>query len=360
MGMYSRGINDVLDVNLEAYDAIECNSEYFVEAAIKSVVEGEENYNNIMQAVGISEYCYFEENGVEMVYEAADIKGFIGKIKQFFINLWQKIKGLFNKFCALFDSYTKSDKDFVNKYRRHLLTVNMRDFEFKGFKFSDNKIDSVNIEKVYAAAAGVASSKLDASNLNDEKILELADGDKSEVVEKMRGKALDAVGGSYSQYDASEFSKELFMVFRDNEDSKVTLENISIADQLGYIVNSKDAIKTAEKAYKALDKTIKQILKDLDKAEKELVKTVPNKENKDESEIQTKKIRVSNSIIYFVKEALSISQTVNGALLTALKDRNRQAKSICVAAMNYKPKNESVDYAGYSESGSLLDGVRIR
>ena len=52
--------------------------------------------------------------------------------------------------------------------------------------------------------------------------------------------------------------------------------------------------------------------------------------------------------------------TAIGAYLTALKDRNRQAKSICVSAMNYKPKNEATDLGGYSEGASLLDNVVIR
>ena len=137
MGMYSRNIysDGAVSELLENCEAIEPRTDYFAEAALNIVVEGEENYNRIVQAVGIDEYNYFEENGVEMVYEAADIKGFFGKIKAFFVNLLQKIKGLIKKFISLFDSYTKSDKDFVNKYRRHLVSVNMKNFEYKGYKF---------------------------------------------------------------------------------------------------------------------------------------------------------------------------------------------------------------------------------
>ena len=88
----------------------------FYEASMVAVAESEAIYNNSMKEVGIAELRYFEENGQEMVYEPDDVKGFFGKIKAFFINLFQKIKGLIKKFIALFDSYTKSDKDFVNKY----------------------------------------------------------------------------------------------------------------------------------------------------------------------------------------------------------------------------------------------------
>ena len=66
MGMYSRNINSVdngiISELLENCEAIEPRTDYFTEAALNIVVEGEENYNRIMQAVGIDEYNYFEEN----------------------------------------------------------------------------------------------------------------------------------------------------------------------------------------------------------------------------------------------------------------------------------------------------------
>lgn len=371
MGMYSRNIysDGAISELLENCEAIEPRTDYFAEAALNIVVEGEENYNRIMQAVGIDEYNYFEENGVEMVYEAADIKGFFGKIKAFFVNLLQKIKGLIKKFISLFDSYTKSDKDFVNKYRKHLLTVNMKDFEYKGYKFDDAKLTGFNCDKVLdAIRASVNGLGKDVkyAEQNKDKCQDFLDktSDISDIEETMRGAAFSACDGTDSKMDAGEYSKELFKLYRDGEDSKVVLENISISTQLNYILNTKDAVKKGNDAEKTFTKSTNDILKKIDKEASALAKTVPNGKDADgndlDSELQSKRVQATNRYYSLLKSAQGMVTTAIGAYLTALKDRNRQAKSICVSAMNYKPKNESTDLGGYSEGASLLDNVVIR
>lgn len=366
MGMYSRGVyaTDSVSVNLEEYDAIECNTEYFTEGAMNIVVEGEDNYNRIIQAIGIEEYCYFEENGVEMVYEAANISGMFKKFKEFFVNLWQKIKGLVKKFIALFDGYTKSDKDFVNKYRRHLLTVNMKNFEYKGYKFTDSKLNSFDPDDMFAAATDEVPGFNTSIGEKDATVCQsFIDGvsDASEIEDKMRGAAVKTINSSASgSMDGSEFTKELFMAFRNNEDSKVTLENISISDQLGYILGTKDTINAAKKKETAFNKVFNEAIRNIDKMEKALVKKTPVSGDSSATATQSKQIQACSKTVAFMRTAANIATTGLGAFLTALKDRNRQAKSICVAAMNYKPKNESTDLGGYSESGSLLDNVVLR
>lgn len=365
MGMYSRNNysnNAEIAELLENCEAIEPKTDYFAEAALNIVVEGEDNYNRIMQAVGIDEYNYFEENGTEMIYEAADIKGFFGKIKAFFVNLLQKVKGLIKKFIALFDSYTKSDKEFVNKYRRTLLGVNTKDFEYKGYKFADGKLTSFGdcdavLGKITQTVNGLGKDQeafTKKSQAECETFL-TATSDVSDIEDKMRGAALQAVGGSNSAINASEYSKELFMLYRSGEDTKDKLDNISISQQLGYISGTKDAVKAGQDAEKTFTKSTNTILKNIDKAASNL-----SKEKKDNVEEQSKQIQATNRYYTLLKSAQGMVITAVGAYLTALKDRNRQAKSICVAAMNYKPKNESTDLGGYSEGASLLDNVVLR
>lgn len=368
MGIYSKNGfagNDDLSVNLEEYDEIQCNSEYFAEAAMNIVVEGEDNYNRIIQAIGIDEYCYFEENGVEMVYEAGNISSMFQKFKQFFINLWQKIKGLIKKFISLFDSYTKSDKDFVNKYRRHLLSVNMKNFEYKGYEFSDSKLNSFDVDKDAFAKATGAVSGYKSEGFSDKAQTVCDDfisgvSNSSDIEDKMRGAILKGLGSSMSTADGSEYTKELFILFRNNEDSKSTLTNLSISDQLGYILNTKDAIKNAKKEETSFNKRIKDVIKNLNTMEKKLVNETPNTSDDAQTKLQSAQIQACSKTISFTRTASNLATTALGAYLTALKDRNRQAKSICVAAMNYKPKNESTDLGGYNESGSLLDNVVLR
>lgn len=322
---------------------IECMHEPGLEGAYAIVAESEANYNKIMQAVGVAELAVFESTGTEMVYEAADVKGFFGKVKEFFVNLWEKIKGLFKKFFAMFDSYVKSDKDFVNKYKKHLLSVNTRDFKYKGYNFT---IDAVSVNK-----ADSAIDKLIPGMDNKEALLKIED--RAELVEKMRGAAIGE-----SSLEAGEFSKELFKKLRSGEDTKEELDNISVTDLLMAISENSNLKKEAEKNFKDIEKSIKEAIKATGKLQDRIIKLVPDKSDENMTALRAETIKAASTHVANLKDKLAIVQLVNGAILTAIKDKNRQSKAICTALMTYKPKNESYDFT--NESAGFLAGVTIR
>lgn len=322
---------------------IECMHEPGLEGAYAIVAESEANYNKIMQAVGVAELAVFESTGNEMVYEAADIKGFFGKVKEFFVNLWEKIKGLFKKFFAMFDSYIKNDKDFVSKYKKHLLSVDTRDFKYKGYNFTINAV-SVN-------GANSAIDKFIPGMDNKEALLKI--DDRAELVEKMRGVAIGE-----SSLEAGEFTKELFKMLRSGEDSKEELDNISVTDLLMAISENSNLKKEAEKNFKDIEKSIKEAIKATDKLQAKILKDVPNNGDKESTTLRAEEIKAASTHVANLKDKLAIVQVVNGAVLTAIKDKNRQSKAICTALMNYKPKNESYDFT--NESAGFLAGVIIR
>ena len=109
MGVYST-TSTMLDYDIDNF-VTECVHTPDMRGAYAIVAENEANYNAIMKAVGIAELAHFESTGEEMMYEAADIKGFFGKLKEFFLKIIAKIKALFKKFFALIDSYNMSDKE---------------------------------------------------------------------------------------------------------------------------------------------------------------------------------------------------------------------------------------------------------
>lgn len=351
MGVYSIRNNDIeLSTGI-----VECAYEPGIEAAWAIVAESEANYNAIMQAVGVEELMVYESTGEEMVYEAGQISGFFGKVKEFFKKIWEKIKGLFQKFFAMFDSYTKNDKDFINKYKSQLLKVDTRNFEYKGFNFDKSKLNislsdvEKKIEGQIENVVGVMGTSLDTDKLDN--YIKAAE-DKVDIVEKMRGAAIGE-----SSLTGAELTKELFKMFRSGEESKETLDNINVSDLLMNISANNDLKKNAEKAFKDLEKAIKDEIKTLEKAEREMTKSIP-----DAGELRAKQIRHANNVIYFKKEKMNILQVVNGAKLTAIKDLNRQSKAICVALMNYRPKNESFEFEDeYSSvNEGFLSGVVLR
>lgn len=351
MGVYSLRSNEMeLNLNIE-----ECSYEPGLEGAMAIVAESEANYNAIMRAVGIEELAVYESTGAEMVYEAGNISSFFGKVKEFFKKILEKIKALFKKFFAMFDSYTKSDKEFLNKYRQVLTRVNTRDFKYKGFKFThlnisiskvDEELDKIIDHNLKSITGNTATKQ------SLEKILKDFE-DRETIVEKMRSKAI----GESSSLTQSEFTKELYRYFRDGEDTKQELDDIKILDILGNLQNNSGLVKAAKKSYGDLEKTIKTTITNLEKTEKDLSKDLPSKTESNDDELKALQVRACSELIALLKEKTTVLNTLNGANLTALKDCSRQSKAICVALINYKPKNESYDF-GYeddyvAESGFL-------
>jgi len=334
MGVYTSNAS----VNFDTDSFIECQYEPGIEAAYHIVAESEANYNAIMQAVGIHELAVFESTGAEMIYEATDVKGFKEKVKQFIRNIWEKIKGLFRKFFAMLNSFLKTDKEFINKYKKHLLQVDIRGFKYKGFVFTNLSYD-----------LKAASGKME--NLFKNKVnTELDADDKAEIVEKMRG-VIDN-----SSYDAGEFSKRLFKFFRNEEEAKDDLDNISVTQEILNISDNSRLKKEAQNAYSNLEQVIKKKLREVENRGNEIIRKAKTGEEMKEA---ADEIKSYSNEVYFIKEQLNILQIINGAKLQAIKGQNRQSKAICVALMNYKPKNESYSFED-SMNESFLSGVILR
>lgn len=378
MGVYSIGRNYSRD--FDNAGIIECQYEPGMEAALNIVAESELNFNKLMQAVAKDELGYLQENGVEMVYEAGAASSFIEKIKAFFLKIWEKIKGLFRKFFAKIDSFIKEDKSFVSKYKDRIINADVKDFKFKGFKFTN--LDKLKSNDVFDAAGDVYTKSfgqefrnlkldpsIDITNIAKDivnggkdtfkKEVENFNDNEQDLLEDARGAVLGA-----SSYTSTEFNEELFKYFRDDESSKQEKElsdlDLTKSDLLTIITTASKNQKDAEDDYKELDKEIKKVIKGLESLEKKLLNATPDKKgDSNKSEIYSIAVQLTNISTRATKNCLAIAQVVNGAKLTALKDRNRQAKAICVALVGRKSIKESYDDYSYNEGASFLSELNF-
>ena len=349
MGLFTpNGYNvstEAFDIENMTFD--ECAYENPFEAASYIVAESVNNYNSIMKAIALDEFGVYESTGVEMVYEAANFKAFFAKIKEFFKKLWEKIKGMFQKFFAKINSLVMKDKEFVKKYKKQLMAVKTKDFEYKGYTFT-------NLDK--ALPGGVEDGTMVSTSIqtlgkggNVQALLTYAEdrsGDSLEsLLDSFRGSTLN--GG---KVESSDYSTELFKYFRKGEESKEYIKDVKVSELLGMIEKTDTSKKAAEKDLKNLKKHIDEILKALDKAENEVVKETPS------TDIQSAMIKAYSASTTVLKERMNIVTLWSGAKLKALKDQNAQAKSVCVKLLTYKPKNESAGFV-HTEGGSYLDSV---
>lgn len=342
MGIYS--ITKSQSALTENFDAIqECASDNFLMEAYNNILENEENFNTLLQFVGVAELNMLETTG-EVVYEASDFRGFGAKVKEFFKKIWEKIQAIYKKFFAMVGTFTKSNKDFVNKYKKEILTGDARGLEIKGYNYT---IDGVSVKDADAAidkVTGLGAIPSDESGL--ETYIKSVE-DKDDILETMRGKALGK-----GKLDANEFRSELMAALRDGEDSKVTIDKINPSQQMEFLINEAAIVKQANEDFKALKKSIDSAIKEIDKDSKETIKNVPG-----ESKVNSLKIKALNDKSILLKNKMAILEAVNGARLNAIKDRSRQAKSICVKLIGRKAKNESFSIT--NESG-FLSGIQFK
>jgi len=269
----------------------------------------EEEYFDICESCGLKELEYFSINRVEMpVNEAFGDGGFLEKVKNFFISIGKKIKVLFDKFIMMINRFVMNDKAFVKKYGDKIKSASTVGVEYKGFNFS---ISENGIDK--------AESKLSKYfTRSDSEILSSHKDTKSEEISaKIRGAAL-----GQSELSSSEYSKELFKLFRKGEDSKVNV-TINADNIVSEITSAKQDKTDAMKAYKSVKTFINKLISIVDGRKKSLGKETGSVENGDAQ-------RACTYDVEDLKTCLSAIQTYNGAYLTAIKARNRQNKGVAL------------------------------
>lgn len=332
---------------IEIVKEMECKN--LLEGAYIGVYETECNYARLMESIGISELTYYVETGNDIVTEAGYGESFFEKAKKFFKSILDKIAALFKKFIALIDSYIKTDKEFVNKYKKALIKVNTRDFEYKGYKFThlnDYDINATAKKMDNVINRNISDKRYDifdeTSTVGFENVVKNVVDNKDKIENQIRNCATDS--GS-NETEASELSKDLFEYFRDGEDSPTVIDTVNVNDLFDTIVAYKEAKKKATKTYNDLKKAINNDIKELERKEKEFLKAIPSKDGKSaETAFKAACAKHASNRISLMRTKLNTLQVVNGAILSALKDENRQAKAVCVKLLTYKPKTEGYMY----------------
>lgn len=344
MGIYSANANlsygsSILD---ESTVDESLNYEPTLEGAFQVVAENEENWTNFMKGVGIAELNYYEEHGAELPYNEAAGSGFFEKAKGFFKKAWEKIKALFKRFFSMFDSITKSNKEFIKKYQKDLLKVTGTDkFKYKGYKFTLNGESNGTQVKIQADIANT-----DYQSTSDNAKLE-NDYDETDWADGIRGKVLN----STNKITSSEFTKELFEAYRNGESKKEEIEGVQIGEIIQYL-GGEDLKKKAERDFKTLKRSCEDAIRTAEKGQKELING-ENPENKSDQ------IAAYSRNIAQRKIVLSILQVANGAHIAAIKAKSAQYKAICSKLLTYRPKNESAEFGGDSFNESGLFNVKF-
>ena len=398
MGIYTNYSGSNISSNYTQVEPFVGENFNYHELGIRAASEIAANHNAFMKSIALSELAAFEQTGsTDVLYESVDFKGIFEKIKMFFKKVIEKIHKIFHTFIAKMSSWFGGNASFAKTYEKEVVKGwgNVKnDWEFKGYHFTNiaetkeatDATFSVRIEGMQKDISDLIANGLynfiynaNIKDITDYKsytntITKIRE-DMDDIKDGMRKSIVDFINDEHTLptivkintnlkggYDSSEYTEELFKVFRNGEDSKDSFEKKNVLDSYGgsvagmmTYIKEFDKIKTkTESAERKITKAIQKLIDDISKAQNEKIK-----ENKDADE-KTKNlneyiVQISSLYQTIYSAASEFITQAFSAYLQAQKDACAQAKEIAVKVISQSKKmTESVDYSDdYSGNGGF-------
>ena len=398
MGIYTNYSNSNFSTNYTSVKPFIGENFNYHELGIAAASEIAANHNAFMKSIALSELAAFEQTGsTDVLYESVDFKGIFEKIKMFFKKVIEKIHKIFHTFIAKMSSWFGGNASFAKTYEKEVVKGwgNVKnDWEFKGYHFTNIaetkeatdatfsvKIEGIQKDLSDLIANGLYDFVYDANKKNIAEYKTMTNmitkirEDMDDIKDAMRKSIVNDISKNHSLptivqidtgakggYDSSEYTEELFKVFRNGEDSKDSFEKKNVLDSYGgsvagmmTYIKEFDKIKTkTESAERKITKAIQKLIDDISKAQNEKIK-----ENKDADE-KTKNlneyiVQISSLYQTIYSAASEFITQAFSAYLQAQKDACAQAKEIAVKVISQSKKmTESVDYSDdYSGNGGF-------
>lgn len=369
MGVYSASMNtgynnDYFPYTLESAEIDETlYADDIYHAASKIILQTEQNYYMMMQAVGISELAEIEEG---VVLEASGT-GFFTAIKNFFKKLFSKVASLLKTFGMKLASMSKDAQSFCDKYRDDINNIKVpKDFDYEGYKFThvddafkfewpdgSNNSPATNIpdliERIGKTSGGADETDPDVvKNKPEYKTASehFKDTDKkSEWFESIRGKTIGK-----NKLDADDFEDEIFKYFHNNDTEPDTINNVDAKAYRDVICNSNSKKTIVNNNFDAFKAQYNTLMNTLEKMEKEYSNTTGvgsgGGNTNPIASLQLQLVRWWNEEMKFWYEC---NTTINQAQLNAIAERNQQYKKVIVkllskSRMNTKDVDESAGF----------------
>lgn len=179
----------------ELYENVDIFSTDIVSESYMILYSSEHNFNKILECLDLYD-LQNESLNINPILEFADISGFFNKIKEAIISLFKKFADLIKKFITGIASFFASNKKFLEKYRRELITgfevLSDNNKKVDGYEYYDDVIDKYasnisqqNIRDEVDLLKKI--SKLEARNLE----LDMEDKSRANIVRTILGESKD-------------------------------------------------------------------------------------------------------------------------------------------------------------------------
>jgi hypothetical protein len=348
------------------------------------VSESTEEWYNLREKMMKVEHVSILREDAELLSEGA--KEFFGKISGFFKKMLAKVKEIWKKFTVAINQAVMNDKDFIKKYEKVLRNKTLTGFETKGHKWKDNFGD-LNIGNLITEAKSYLALVDKAGTQKDSEINRMREHfSGSEFDEEVRAKILGASG----KIEASDFAERFKLEI--THDKSVEVDDLEMRDlnmgaMIDFVKGADKNIKEAQKDQAAVEKLLEDFAKFFDGVSKKLndqkegdgkVK-VDGKENGSyrdgkfgdtsvegrdlghmssrhgggHSDIKNNMRDAASVVAGGCRKMSTIATQAFGMLISEIRNRRSEYRSILAKMVTYKPKSEGYDFV--NESSSILD-----
>lgn len=316
-----------------------------LDACIRITYESTVNFNNITKALAMDELKYFQENGVEMVYEAGKVVEFFKAAKDWIVNTWAKIMGVIKSAINRIDTlpayaWYKANKKAIDALGSSVTIKTLKDKIPEGTKipefpqtyryFVGKTGVEENIGKVLDNVLKTEGLKLDHEGLMDVNVIKnaLHSVDAAEAAKtaaqistkEFKNKFyleilnLQTDGAKLTSIDGFEdFSKKCINLFRTG---KSNLEpTVKVSEYADRIANTNKAKAEIKAVYNGVEHSYKDWIKAIENARKTAEKQ--NKDNKEED--FSAALGVMRYGVAAIKDAASATNLVLRAHLSAIR-----------------------------------------
>lgn len=354
----SSTIDKSINIDNIGYADIELKNYSFVQEGYDFILEIGRDYMNAEKAFYTEVLGSYGDD--EIITESFD--GFFNKIKDIIRKFIEWIKKIFKEFVVKINSLFSSEK-YIKKNQKLLNKFESQDeFEFNGYEFTyieSSNVPQANACEVFNSASnfnnGITQSltgnkgvnwnsyKTVVNNMNieDDTTSTIRDNitttlnnnldtmtdelnDHDDLLDMFRALVINK---SNDKIDSSDFPNELFMIFRNGEDtpSDITIDSTYVMEAYRRFDKYKDVVKAIEKNQKA-------IIKDYEALEKYLDKFIKlNKEGKSQkisSDLSSSNDFVSKQINYIGGNELNDLQVFNTSTYDKLKNYYKKWSTI--------------------------------
>ena len=354
----SSTIDKSINIDNIGYTDIELKNYSFVQEGYDFILEIGRDYMNAEKAFYTEVLGSYGDD--EIITESFD--GFFNKIKDIIRKFIEWIKKIFKEFVVKINSLFSSEK-YIKKNQKLLNKFESQDeFEFNGYEFTyieSSNVPQANACEIFDSASnfnnGITQSltgnkgvnwnsyKTVVNNMNieDDTTSTIRDNitttlnnnldtmtdelnDHDDLLDMFRALVINK---SNDKIDSSDFPNELFMIFRNGEDtpSDITIDSTYVMEAYRRFDKYKDVVKAIEKNQKA-------IIKDYEALEKYLDKFIKlNKEGKSQkisSDLSSSNDFVSRQINYIGGNELNDLQVFNTSTYDKLKNYYKKWSTI--------------------------------